>query len=98
MLPLYAHINNASLSNSWPDHCFSLKTVRGTIKCNVTSYEYGSDHFPMYVKLDQSYLPEFNIQDNFDKTKIKWNFNDNVKMNRFYHLLITKLNIKKYYM
>ena len=87
----YTHVNNCSLTRSWIDHCLCTETVRSAVTGVSINYNYlGSDHFPLMVtiKLDMLHLttPYENMC-----SKIKWEFNNDAKVDRFFELVGDKL-------
>ena len=89
----YTPVNNYSLTRSWIDHYPCTETICSAGK--VPSINYNclfSDNFPMIVTAKLEKLP---ITTPYEKTfsKIKWEFNKNVKADRLLELLCDKLAV-----
>ena len=70
----YTHINNATLTRSWLDHCLVTRSVWNSITDIRILYDYyQSDHIPLCVKRNFDHLPRHNEQAE-SVPKIKWDF------------------------
>ena len=90
----FTHVNNASLTKSWLDHCLVSRTVHNSIlELNIDNNYYGSDHFPLKISIQLDRLPErVDIDSSEDQSlKINWNFGDDYKSFIFYEELYRNL-------
>ena len=88
----YTHVNNATLSRSWLDHCVTSPLLHSCINSIYISYEYyASDHFPLFVDLKLDNLPRMVNSQEPRPNKIDWNFECEELRNLFYISLSAKL-------
>ena len=87
----YTHVNNCSLSRSWLDHCLTSQTVHSCIADVSIDYNYhGSVHFPILVDLRIPSIQSVQIVE-CDSYRVKWDFSDDPKTDRFYNLIRERL-------
>ena len=85
------HVNNATLSGSWLDHCLCTQTVHASIDhIDIDDNYFGSDHFPMVVYLNFLSLPRMNSA-HVSKERIAWDFAAEDKVSQFYNLVEQRL-------
>ena len=89
----YTHVNNASLTKSWLDHCLVSESVFDSLSDIKIDYNYfGSDHFPIYASLRFDFSSSsMESETAVFKEKIRWNFNNENKTRTFYDILLYKL-------
>ena len=88
----FTHVNNASMSRSWLDHCLAAASVHSCVSTiRVDSSYYGSDHYPLIVNLDLGLLPKSSGNEHEQVSpKIRWDFKDVSKTRSFYENLSQK--------
>ena len=88
----YTHVNNFSLSKTWLDHCFCSQTVHIVIENFAVNYNFcGSDHIPIVVEIKiRAYFED--TADRDEGASIKWDFQNEMKAERFYTSLCANLN------
>ena len=88
----YTHINNASLSKSWLDHCLATRSASGSVENVTVLYDYFlSDHLPLCITLNYSNLPAQQEAPEV-QPRINWNFNDYDRTAMFFNALSYKLD------
>ena len=84
-LPLnsYSHINYGHLTRSWLDHCAVSEGLCDAISCCELTEDFStSDHCPLKLTLEMSYLPAV-MADDVPDHRIKWDFSNGIHKERF---------------
>ncbi len=80
----YTHVNNATLSRSWLDHCITSQTIHDVISHILNDNTYhGSDHFPLHMQFTLKAQPRLVSEDGSILDAIDWKFKDNQKVDSF---------------
>ena len=85
------HVNSGSLTCSWLDHCLCSETLhRAITDLSIDANYHASDHFPLSIKIKLAVLPATVIPSPVEQS-IKWDFENKVKLEIFYDMLISEL-------
>ena len=84
----FTHVENATPSCSWLDHCVCSNSVGRKIEQVFIRNEYlGSDYFPLTIVLKIDNLPVYSFNAIETQSKVNWNFAHEIKCSEFYERL-----------